>query len=395
MGGDYEMESERIARLTRDAFLNEPLFQGFTDIRKRPQIRLQAILMSLFAMPLFGRRSLLSNDRHARTSHYKKLFGCQRKMVASDSTFARVLKWLSPQQGKQFLVGFLQRFERRDLLRKRLSPKGRLRRLGILDGSYMGGHWLVTLCLAGKIDYPLMVERCHNQGQEQLVARQMMRAAGKLLGKLRPELWLLDALYFTVNTIAIARRQRAHVLFKFKDADFRTVTADASNLFQYFGGDEELSGWDSQRGCRWKLRKTVDRFASYPVQVVELTETYPKRKRNRTVASWIVTTDLQLPLEEVREAAHQRWQVENGIFKRISHLAGTKTFYFKDHRQFFNLLRLFFAAMAVLDCIMWMLRDHMRLFAALRFGIKDTWLNVFSRIEEVLGELPCAFAALV
>ncbi|MGO9410653.1 MAG: hypothetical protein ACLQCB_07855 [Spirochaetia bacterium] len=389
------MESERIARLTRDAFLNEPLFQGFTDIRKRPQIRLQAILMSLFAMPLFGRRSLLSNDRHARTSHYKKLFGCQRKMVASDSTFARVLKWLSPQQGKQFLVGFLQRFERRDLLRKRLSPKGRLRRLGILDGSYMGGHWLVTLCLAGKIDYPLMVERCHNQGQEQLVARQMMRAAGKLLGKLRPELWLLDALYFTVNTIAIARRQRAHVLFKFKDADFRTVTADASNLFQYFGGDEELSGWDSQRGCRWKLRKTVDRFASYPVQVVELTETYPKRKRNRTVASWIVTTDLQLPLEEVREAAHQRWQVENGIFKRISHLAGTKTFYFKDHRQFFNLLRLFFAAMAVLDCIMWMLRDHMRLFAALRFGIKDTWLNVFSRIEEVLGELPCAFAALV
>ena len=389
------MESERIARLTRDAFLNEPLFQGFTDIRKRPQIRLQAILMSLFAMPLFGRRSLLSNDRHARTSHYKKLFGCQRKMVASDSTFARVLKWLSPQQGKQFLVGFLQRFERRDLLRKRLSPKGRLRRLGILDGSYMGGHWLVTLCLAGKIDYPLMVERCHNQGQEQLVARQMMRAAGKVLGKLRPELWLLDALYFTVNTIAIAHRQSAHVLFKFKDADFRTVTADASNLFQYFGGDEELSGWDSQRGCRWKLRKTVDRFASYPVQVVELTETYPKRKRNRTVASWIVTTDLQLPLEEVREAAHQRWQVENGIFKRISHLAGTKTFYFKDHRQFFNLLRLFFAAMAVLDCIMWMLRDHMRLFAALRFGIKDTWLNVFSRIEEVLGELPCAFAALV
>jgi len=395
MGGDYEMESERIARLTRDAFLKEPLFQGFTDIRKRPQIRLQAILMSLFAMPLFGRRSLLSNDRHARTSHYKRLFGCQRKMVASDSTFARVLKWLYPQQVKQFLLGFLQRFERRDLLRKRLSPKGRLRRLGILDGSYMGSHWLVTLCLAGKIDYPVMVERCHNQGQEQLVARQMMRAAAKLLGKLRPELWLLDALYFNRNTIAIARGQHSHVLFKFKDADYRNVTADASNLFQYFGGDEELSGWDSQRGCRWKLRKTLDRFASYPVQVVQLTETYPKRKRNRTVISWIVTTDLQLSLEEVREAAHQRWQIENGIFKRISHLAGTKTFYFKDHRQFFNLLRLFFAAMAVLDCIMWMLRAHSRLFAALRFGIKDTWLNVFSRIDEVFGELPCAFADLV
>lgn len=389
------MESERIARLTRDAFLKEPLFQGFTDIRKRPQIRLQAILMSLFAMPLFGMRSLLSNDRQARTGHYKKLFGCDRKMVASDSTFARVLKWLYPQQVKQFLLGFLQRFERRDLLRKRLSPKGKLRRLGILDGSYMGGHWLATLCLAGKIDYPVMVERYHNQGQEQRVALQLMRGAPTVLGKLRPELWLLDALYFNRNTIAIARHQHSHVLFKFKNADYRTVTADASNLFQYFGGDEQLSGWDAQRDCRWTLRKTLDRYAGYPVQVVELTETYPKRKRDRTVTSWIVTTDLGLPLEEVREAAHQRWQIENGVFKRISHLAGTKTFYFRDHRQFFNLLRLFFAAVAVLDCVMWLLRTHTLLFAALRVGIKDTWRNVFSRIDEVFGELPCAFAALV
>ena len=70
-------------------------------------------------------------------------------------------------------------------------------------------------------------------------------------------------------------------------------------------------------------------------------------------------------------------------------------FYFKDHRQFFNLLRLFFAAVAVLDCILWMLRGHRLLFAALRLGIKDTWRNVFSRIGEVLGELPYAFGALV
>ena len=388
------MESKRIARIARDTFLKEPLFQGFTDIRKRPQIRLQAILMSLFAMPLFGMRCLLSNDRQARTAQYKKLFGCQRKMVASDSTFARVLKWLRPEELKGFVLQFLATFERRDLLRKRLSPKGKLRRLGILDGSYMGGHWLVTLCLAGKIDYPVMVERCHNQGQEQVVARKMMRAAAKLLGRLRPELWLLDALYFNVNTIAIARRLGSQVLFKFKDADYRTVTADAANLFQYFGGDEELTGWDAQRQCRWKLRKTLDRFAQYPVQVVQLTETYLKRKGNRTVISWIVTTDLGLPLEEVREAAHQRWQIENGIFKRISHLAGTKTFYFKDHRQFFNLLRLFFAAMAVLDCILWMLRAHRRVFAALRRGIKDTWRNLFSQIIEVLELLPCAFGAL-
>lgn len=388
------MENKRIARLAREGFLDKPLFEGFTDIRKKPQIRLRTILTSLFAMPFFALASLVSNDREARTDRYKRLFGCQRKMVASDSTFARVLRWLRPEEVQRFLLSFLPMFEARDLLRKSLSATGRPWRLGILDGSYMGGHWLVALCLPGAVTYPVMVERCKNQGEEQAVARRLMRLASKILGKLRPELWLLDALYFNRNTIAIARGQGAHVLFKFKEADLRTVTKDAENLFEHFGGDEEGSGWDTARQCRWKVRKTLDTFGGYPVQVVQLKEFYPKRKRERNSSCWIVSTQLDLSLEEIREAAHQRWQIENNVFKRISHLSGTKRFYFKDHRQFFNLLRIFFAAMAVLGYINVLLRAHTRLFAALRDGIKGTWRNVFSRIREVLYELPCAFERL-
>jgi hypothetical protein len=96
------MQDQRIARLAREAFLKEPLFQGFSDLRRNPSIRLQAILMSLFLMPFFGIPSLLSNDREARTRRYKDLFGCRRKMVSSDSTFARVLKWLRPQESEAF-----------------------------------------------------------------------------------------------------------------------------------------------------------------------------------------------------------------------------------------------------------------------------------------------------
>ena len=116
-------------------------------------------------------------------------------------------------------MSFLPKFESHDLLRTCLSPQGKPRRLGILDGSYMGGHWLVTLCLPGVIAYPVMVRRCETQGQEQAVARKIMRGVVRILGKLRPELWLLDALYFNQNTIKIARAQQSHVLFKFKDAE--------------------------------------------------------------------------------------------------------------------------------------------------------------------------------
>jgi hypothetical protein len=350
--------------------------------------------MSLFLMPFFGITSLLSNDREARTQRYKDLFGCRRKMVSSDSTFARVLKWLRPEQSEAFLLSLLPKFERHDLLRKRLSPKGQPRRLGILDGSYMGGHWLVTLCLPGRIHYPLMVRRCQSQGEELQVARQMMQESSRILDKLRVQLWLLDALYFNAKTIQIARNQKAHVLFKFQQADFRQVTQDAQNLFQHFGADEQHSGWDRERQCRWTVRKTTDRYAGYPVQVVQRKEYYPKRKRERNTCCWIVSTDMELSLEELREAAHQRWQIENNVFKRISHLAGTKRFYFKDPRQFFNLLHFFFAALAVLDCILALLWDHPHLFRALRAGIKDTWRNLFSRIREVLYELPCALAAM-
>jgi hypothetical protein len=388
------MQDKRIARLARDAFLNEPLLKGFTDIRKKPVIPLRTILTSLFLMPFFGLASLLSNDRETRTERYKGLWGCRRKMVASDSTFARVLGWLKRTEAEAFLLSFLGTFEEHDLLRKSLSVGRRPRRLGILDGTYMGGHWLVTLCLAGRISYPVLIRRYLKNGEELEVARQLMREAPAILGQMRPELWLLDALYFNEKTIRIAREQGTHILFKFKDAEYREVSKDAQNLFEHFGGDEEKSGWDNERQCRWKVRKTVDRFAGYPVQVVELSEYYPKREGRKRERCWVVTTDLELPLEELREAAHQRWQIENRVFKRISHLSGTKRFYFKDHRQFFNLLHLFFAAVAVLDCIMALLRSHPQLLAAVRDGIKETWRNVFSRIREVLYGLPCAFARL-
>jgi hypothetical protein len=346
-------------------------------------------------MPLFGLKSLLSNDRQARRSSYKKLFGCRRKMVSSDSTFARVLRWLKLSEMQRFLLKFLPRFESHDLLRKRLSTKGKKRRLGILDGTYMGGHWLVTLCLLGEINCPAMIRRCKDRSQEQKIARELMGEATRELADLRPDLLLLDGLYFNANTIEIAGAQGAQVLFKVKKPETRTVTADAQNLFQHFGGDQEHSGLDQERQCRWRLLMTVDSFCGYPVQVAELRELYLKRKKNRNISSWIVTTDMSLNAEELREAAHQRWQIENNVFKRISHLSGTKRFYFKDHRQFFNLLHLFLAAVAVLDCILALLRPHKRLFNALRDGIKPTWRNLFSRIQEALWELPCAFRHLM
>ena len=80
-----------------------------------------------------------------------------------------------------------------------------------------------------------------------------------------------------------------------------------------------------------------------------LVEDYPKRKKNTHAETWIITTDLSLSFEEAREAAHLRWQIENGEFKRLSHHAGTKTFYFKEPQRLLTMLRLFCLALTAFD----------------------------------------------
>jgi hypothetical protein len=340
--------------------------------------------MSVFLMPFFSLTSLLSLDRESRTKAFKGLFGCNRKMVASDSTYRRVLGWLQPHQISSFLTSFLPNFEQENLLQRQLTPNATSRHLGILDGTCMGGHWLVTLCLSGKINYPALARAYRKKGDELSVARQIIQQSPKLLGPSSPKLWLLDGLYFNKTTFNVVRNQGAHLLIKVEKPDFREVLCDARNLFQHFGGDIEQQGYDSQRICSWRIQQTTGSFAGHPVQVIHLSEFYPKRRKNRHVECWIITTDLSLSVQEIREAAHLRWQIENNVFKRISHLSGTKRFYFKDPRPFFNLLHLFFAAMAVFDALIYILRRDEELFKSVLGGIKPTWRNIFSRLQEAL-----------
>ncbi len=378
-------KDKRIACLLKDKFKIRSILERTTDIRKNPSIKLQTILVSLFLMPFFSLTSLLSLDRESRTKAFKDLFGCKRKMVASDSTFRRVLGWLHNQQIAALLLSFLITFEKENLLQRQLVAGGTSKRLGILDGTYMGGHWLVTLCLTGKINYPALTRAYRKKGDELATSRKIINDSRKILGPTCPNLWLLDGLYFNKNTFCDVRNQHSHLLIKVEKAHFREVLRDAENLFQHFGGDLEKKGFDSQRLCSWKIEQTTDTFATYPVQILHLVEFYPKRKKNRHIECWIITTDLSLSLAEIREAAHLRWQIENNVFKRISHLSATKRFYFKDPRPFFNLLHIFFAAMALFDAIIYILRRQKELFKSLLDGIKPTQRNIFSQLKETFN----------
>jgi hypothetical protein len=374
--------------LDREAHLFDQLRQ-FYDIRKKPQIRLQDILMCVLFMPFFSLTSLLGLDRTTRKCSFKRLFRSERKMVVSDSTVARVLNWLDAGQVQRFQRAFLPVFEQHSLAKRELVPGGKARRLGIIDGSCMGTHYLSMLDLCGKTDYPVMFLPYDKQGKELPTSRLLLRQAKTTLGSQFPELLLLDGEYFTKNIFDEVAAAKASLLIKSKEP-FRDVHQDAQLLFQAkakFPGDIiEESGFDVERCCHWSIEITSGQFAGYALQVAHLVEDYPKRKANRHVECWIVTTELSLLPREIREAAHLRWHVENNVFKRLSKQSGTKRFHFKDPRRFYSMLRLLCTAVALFDMLIAILQRAQEQFKQILNGIKATWNNIFSQLAESFSE---------
>ena len=392
-GGELLECRSKLAVFFRDTVKITRIFDSFRDIRTHPRIRLRDILVSVFLMPYWGVTALLRLDVRLRTPEMLRFFRCpkEKKVVVSDTTIARVLKWLDPQDSRAALLAPIHTFDKENLLTLRLTPKGASRRLGVIDGSQMGDHYLVAALLCGKVNYPILTEPCKGRGHELKATQRLLPIAHQLLGPAAPQLWLFDAHYFNQSSFQTVEDQQAHLLIKFTphedDVDtklFRDVLEDAKALFaartNAIDPVPQEEGFDSARFCSWSMKKTSAEFAGYPIHIFLLTEDYPKRKKNAHVETWIITTDLSLSFAEAREAAHLRWQIENNEFKRVSHLAGTKTVYFKDPRPFFSMLRIFCLALAVFDAFFAISHRNEAHTKALMQGCKFTWKSAFSQM---------------
>jgi hypothetical protein len=384
LGGDL-VDEAKLATFFRDTVKIPQIIESFSDIRTHPRIRLRDILLCVFLMPVWGMTALLHLDYHLRTPKLLRLFRCPegKKVVVSDTTIARVLRWIDPQQSCEALLAPCPVLNAKGLLQRRLMPKGPSRRLAVFDGSQMGDHYLVAALLCGKINYPVLVQPCKGRGHELKSTQQWLPLLHQRLAPAAPQLWLFDALYFNRSTFTTVRDLDAHLLITHSPDDdeaegklFRDVLEDAKALFAVdspaLDPVQKSSGFDSARWCSWSMKKTSAEFAGFPVNIFFLVEDYPKRKRNAHVETWIVTTDLTLDFLEGREAAHLRWHIENHQFKRLSHLAGTKTHYFKDPRAFFVLLRLFCLAVTVFDAFFHIVQQGPEAIKSLMQGCKFT-----------------------
>lgn len=183
----------------------------------------------------------------------------------------------------------------------------------------------------------------------------------QLLGEAHtPDLLLYDYLGFTSTLFQTATSAGMHILVKGGDSEFRELLADSRALFdapEHESDEQAQWHFDLNRLWRWRLEQTSGTFADIPVRVARLVEYNPKDQASSQV-SWIVTTDFSLSPEELREAAHVRWSIENNVFKKLSGLVATKRFHFKEQRPFLTLLRVMCAALAAYDLTVLMMDHH-------------------------------------
>jgi hypothetical protein len=374
-----------VAFLRQDMKLFDNLAR-LPDARTKPAIPLATVLGAVAMMPLFALKSFLALDREARGSELKHLLDSNRRMVVSDSTILRVLGSLASDTVQDVLLATVAAADRLGVLRSPLVEGGRPYRIGIVDGSTMKNHDVVVVDLHGAIDAPVLVLESKGHGYEYATALSGLKTRMPTLGPLVPDIIMGDGLYFNEPIATEIHKLGADFLFKVTtEPQWRQVLSDAHFVIQshrsYPKYRQTASGYDGERLCSWEMELATATYAGVPVKVAFVCEHYQKDPRRESSTFWILSSALDLSPAELREAGHVRWHIENDVFKRLSHLVGTKRFKCTGNGVFLCFLMLICAATAAIETYTAILRRSEQQWKGFLDGIKPTIGNIMFRLR--------------
>ena len=78
------------------------------------------------------------------------------------------------------------------------------------------------------------------------------------------------------------------------------------------------------------------------------------------------------------------WSIENDCFKKLSTLAGTKRFHFKEQKPFLAMLRIFCFSLTAFELALYMLKQDPQDYQRFRDGMKETKATLFIRFSAFL-----------
>lgn len=278
------------------------------------------------------RQSFHQIDLFARQEGARKWVGSTRRMVGSDATFWRVLPHLAP---SEFREGIRQSYLtlRRGGHGSLTLPSGRRIRAGALDGSCLGGRTATAFELLGAHAAVIDLEPAEGKGKELGAAEAVLRRVVTTYGSGIVDLVMGDGLYITQRMLRLCREELGtHLLVKTTELDSLNVLKDAEAIFQApkeIGKEVEFrAGTDLVRKLRyeiWAAGGFHHEGFSGELKVARVRIEHLKGQyRGQIETFWVITTDLSLSAEDLRELAHLRWSIENHGFRAMNDQMNSK-----------------------------------------------------------------------
>ena len=336
-GSTYERRGTTLNLAEFSHFCNEKFHlsiraQRLTDSRKRAVIPTWMLYLFLIGCAALRKKSLHQIDLFARQKEARAWLGSDRYMVASDATYYRVLPGMDRGQLRENLQ------QAYVLLRQQghgkiTLPGGRQIRLVAVDGTVLSGQYASAVEVLGAHAAVIDLEPSEGRGKELAASARVLRRVYDRHGKGIADIVLGDGLYVTQNMMRLCRDELdTHLLVKVKDTDPLEIKNDAEAMFdagKEFAADiEHVGGTDAERGMEyevWAARGFHHGDFKGELKVARVRVQMLKGPRKGSLETfWIVTTDVTLTAEQMRELAHLRWSIENHGFRALNDQVNSK-----------------------------------------------------------------------
>jgi len=363
-----------------------------SEPRKRPVVHLQHITALTILIALYQCKSIFDLDQLARTKGVRALIGSRRDMVCSDSTIQRVLPLIDPEEQGRLLINSMNAACDHKPLMCQLDEHTQ-RSLGIVDGSCLFKRYWVTVlaCTGEQGTFTQAIQPMAGKGHELKSAEELLIRQAAYL----PEVLLCDGLYLCGRMMnLVCNKLGRRILIKYPgtkgNGECRQKEQEVieqarhclDNAQAYRDAIQTAEGYDRERMMHYRIEAIDSTYHEVPVTVLRVTENPKYRKPTQF---WIVTSDTDLSLTAAREAAHQRWQIENNVWGQWSAAAGTKKV--RTHSMAAALCLLFCIAVGV-NLLTAVIRETKKM---VRSGFphtdKRTWKTMSNWLVNVIAQV--------
>ena len=312
------------------------------DWRKKIQIKLSTIIKGFFFMPVFGVKSFLQADQLFRKKKYKNLFNVKfrkHKTLISDTHMSNCLLHINSDELREVQYKI---FEQTD---KSLYEYNGLK-IAAIDGSTFGKQYAsVFQLISTKAPYVLDLEGYDTRGKELNASRNLVARLTDKFGNNFVDLIICDGLY-KLKMLKFFKKKGMKTLIKTTEERLAPVVELESLLKSELGKKyiQKCKGNDWQRNEIYRISMMEYTWGKEKLNIakVEETKTKPRRGTNPNSFFYVITNQLDLSLENMRELAKLRWNIENNGFKQLSAYAKTKHIYSKKWKVIENLMLIIF-----------------------------------------------------